>query len=55
MNRLSKRWVHESDEVALTLLENRRFISVIKDFQHWLLTDVETTDIKVSKSTLFFF
>ena len=30
----------------VTLLENRFLTLVIKDFQHWLLTDVNTTDIK---------
>jgi len=29
-----------------SLLENKLLTSVIKDFQHRLLTDVETTDIK---------
>ena len=29
-----------------TLLENRLLTSIIKDFQHQLLTDVETTDVK---------
>ena len=29
-----------------SLLKNRVSTSVIKDFQHRLLTDVETTDIK---------
>ena len=38
----------------LTLLENRLFTSVIKDFQHRLLTDVETTDIKSNNVNIGF-
>ena len=30
----------------LALLENRLLTSVINDFQHWILTNVETTDVK---------
>ena len=29
-----------------SLLKNRLLTSVIKDFQHWLLIDVETIDVK---------
>ena len=34
-----------------SLLENPFLTLVIKDFQHWLLTDVETTDINLSTLT----
>jgi len=30
----------------LTLLENRVLTSIIKDFQHRLITDVESTDVE---------
>jgi len=30
----------------MSLQENRLLTSVIKDFQHWLLTNVEITDVK---------
>ena len=33
--------------MILPPLENRLLISDIKDFRHRLLTDVETTDVKI--------
>jgi len=32
--------------MKITLLENRILTLVVKDFQHWLVTDVESTNIE---------
>jgi len=38
----------------VTLLENRVLTSVIKDFQHRLLTDVESTNVESNTVNIVF-